>query len=144
MKRNRSFRRKVLVEIGRRHAAGASRPNPTRRLAVRNNPIVRSRLPLLAGALTLAGLSVLAQTPAPGAPPAGVPPQAPGSAPQGAAGRRGGGPGGQDNAGADFSARPPIQPRTPQEEAKSFLVPAGYRMELVAADPDINNPAVVE
>ena len=106
---------------------------------------VRVALPGLAVALGLAGISILAQAPA----------QPPDNAPQGSApaqlpggqggGRRGAGAGGgQDNTGADFSPKPPMQPRTPQEEARSFLLPAGYRMELVAADPDINNPAVVE
>jgi mono/diheme cytochrome c family protein len=48
------------------------------------------------------------------------------------------------NLGADFSPKPPIRARTPQEQAQTFLLPAGYRLELVAADPDINNPAVVD
>ena len=108
------------------------------------NRIHRRLLSLLAGALTMAGMSLGAQTPGPGGSQAPAP-QAPAADPaaQGR-GRRGAGPGGQDNAGADFSAKPPLQPRTAQEEAKTFLLPAGYRMELVAADPDINNPAVLE
>jgi mono/diheme cytochrome c family protein/glucose/arabinose dehydrogenase len=48
------------------------------------------------------------------------------------------------NLGADFSPRPPIQAKTPQAQAETFLLPAGYRLELVAADPDINNPAVID
>jgi mono/diheme cytochrome c family protein len=102
--------------------------------------------PALAAAMTLAGFSLLAQTPAP-APEPGSPEQTAQGQPPGGrgGGRRGAGPGGgQDNAGADFSPKPPIHPRTPEEEARSFLLPAGYRLELVAADPDINNPAVVE
>src|SRR5690606_2786637 len=55
-----------------------------------------------------------------------------------------GAPAGNRNVGADFSPKPPIAARTPQEEANTFLLPAGYRLELVAADPDINNPAVVD
>ena len=55
-----------------------------------------------------------------------------------------GAPTGNPNVGADFSPKPPIRPRTPQEEAATFLLPAGYRLELVAADPDINNPAVID
>ena len=50
----------------------------------------------------------------------------------------------QDMTGADFSPKPPIAPRTAREQASTFLLPAGYRMELVASDPDINNPAVIE
>ncbi len=34
--------------------------------------------------------------------------------------------------------------RTPAEEAASFVLPPGYRMEIVASDPDIVNPAVIE
>src|SRR6478672_9596605 len=47
------------------------------------------------------------------------------------------------NAGADFSPKPPIKPRTPQDEAASFLLPPGYRMELVLAEPQIVSPAVI-
>ena len=92
------------------------------------------------GLLAIAGLTLTAQTPAPGAPASGAP-QPQGGGRQGAAA-----PGGfvQDLTGADFSPRPPIKARTPQEQAGTFILPAGYRMELVAADPDINNPAVIE
>jgi mono/diheme cytochrome c family protein/glucose/arabinose dehydrogenase len=48
------------------------------------------------------------------------------------------------NLGADFSPKAPIRAKTPQEQAETFLLPAGYRLELVAADPDINNPAVID
>ena len=51
---------------------------------------------------------------------------------------------GNSNEGADFSPKPPIQAKTPQEEAKSFMLPPGYRMELVLAEPDIISPAVIE
>src|SRR5690349_14064479 len=47
------------------------------------------------------------------------------------------------NAGADFSPKPPVKPRTPQEEAASFLLPPGYRMELVVAEPQVVSPAVI-
>ncbi len=50
----------------------------------------------------------------------------------------------QDLTGADFSPKPPIAARSAREQAGTFLLPAGYRMELVASDPDINNPAVIE
>jgi len=55
-----------------------------------------------------------------------------------------GAPAGNPNVGADFSSKPPIAARTPQQQADTFLLPAGYRLELVAADPDINNPAVID
>ena len=47
------------------------------------------------------------------------------------------------NAGADFSPKPPVKARTPKEQAESFLLPPGYRMELVLAEPDIISPAVI-
>ncbi len=45
---------------------------------------------------------------------------------------------------ADFEKKDPILAKTPAEQAKTFVVPPGYRMELVLAEPDINTPAVVE
>jgi mono/diheme cytochrome c family protein len=89
--------------------------------------------------LALGALTLVAETP--GAGPQGAPPSAQGGAGP-PAGRRGGG--NQDLTGADFSPKPPIQARTPEDQASAFLLPAGYRLELVAADPDINNPAVIE
>ncbi len=71
----------------------------------------------------IAGLGLLARAQAPGPP---------------------GAPAGNPNVGADFSPKPPIAARTPQQQADTFLLPAGYRLELVAADPDINNPAVID
>ncbi|MEO8482984.1 MAG: c-type cytochrome [Acidobacteriota bacterium] len=51
---------------------------------------------------------------------------------------------GNSNEGADFSPKPPIQARSAADEAKSFVLPTGYRMELVLSDPDIVNPSVIE
>lgn len=50
----------------------------------------------------------------------------------------------QDNTGADFSPKPPIAARSAKDQANTFVLPVGYRLELVAADPDLNNPAVIE
>ena len=83
-------------------------------------------------ACCLLAFSGTAQTPAP-APPAGA---------QGPAGRGGGFV--QDMTGADFSPKPPIAARSGRDQAGTFLLPAGYRLELVAADPALNNPAVIE
>ena len=47
------------------------------------------------------------------------------------------------NAGADFSPKPALKARAPKEQAASFLLPPGYRMELVLAEPDIVSPAVI-
>jgi mono/diheme cytochrome c family protein/glucose/arabinose dehydrogenase len=44
----------------------------------------------------------------------------------------------------DFAPKTPYLPRTPAEEAKTFILPTGYRMELVASDPDVISPAVIE
>lgn len=56
----------------------------------------------------------------------------------------GGGRGAMTNDATDFTPKPPYTPRTPEEEAKGFILPTGYRMELVAADPDVISPTLVE
>lgn len=40
----------------------------------------------------------------------------------------------------EFPPQPPVQPLTAQQEAKSFLLPSGYRMELVLSEPDVVDP----
>ena len=94
-----------------------------------------SVLAMSAACLTLFGQS---QTPPPASPsptPAGMGAQAPPA---------GGVPGrGNPNAGADFSPKPAIQPLTPQEEQKRFILPPGYHMELVLSDPEIINPTAI-
>jgi putative membrane-bound dehydrogenase-like protein len=47
------------------------------------------------------------------------------------------------NANADLSPKPPVQPLSPQEEAKRLWLPAGYRMEPVLSDPLIEDPAQI-
>src|SRR5215471_9136094 len=95
-------------------------------------------------AITMAGLALVARP----VPLNGQEPASPDAGRQGGAGPgrgRLGGPGaGQDLTGADFSPKAPILARSPEEEARGFLLPPGYRLELVAADPDLNNPAVIE
>ncbi len=44
----------------------------------------------------------------------------------------------------DFTPKPPYRPRTPAEEAAGFMLPAGYRLELVASDPDVISPTLIE
>ena len=113
----------------------------------RRGPSAAHALLVRAATLSMAALSLLAQSPPPqpssSEPGAQLAP-AQGQPAGGRGGRRGAGPGGQDNTGTDFSPKPAIQARTPEEEAQGFLLPAGYRLELVASDPEINNPAVVE
>ena len=87
------------------------------------------------------GILVLAQTPAP---PQGAPaPAAAGQTPPGQAGRGAGTLSSTSQAGADFSPKPPVKAGTPEEEAKSFILPPGYRMELVVSEPQVISPAVV-
>jgi mono/diheme cytochrome c family protein len=57
---------------------------------------------------------------------------------------QGGRGGGNPNDGADFSPKDPIPARSPAEEQRSFVLPPGYRMELVASEPDVITPAVIE
>jgi len=61
-----------------------------------------------------------------------------------AAGGRGGGRGTVDNGLSDFGPRSPYLPRTPEEEAKGFRLPPGYRLEIVASDPDLISPGAIE
>jgi mono/diheme cytochrome c family protein len=88
------------------------------------------------------GWLAIAQTPSP----AGTPPSPPGTPPQ-TGGQQQEGRGGTlssaTNEGADFSPKPPIEALTPEEQAKTFILPPGYRMELVAAEPDVISPAVI-
>src|SRR6185503_7462315 len=97
-------------------------------------------------ALLLGGLTPLAgtdtpQTPAPPAP--GTP--APTQGARGGGGNRAGGPGLADaaNAGGDYGPKSPVTALTPEEEAKRFILPPGYRLELVLSDPTIVSPAVM-
>ncbi len=62
----------------------------------------------------------------------------------GAAPLRAGGFGPMTNESTDFTPKPPYTARTPEEEAKEFILPTGYRMELVAADPDVISPTIIE
>jgi mono/diheme cytochrome c family protein len=56
----------------------------------------------------------------------------------------GGGRGSMTSEATDFTPKPPYTARTPEEEARGFILPAGYRMELVAADPDVISPTIIE
>ena len=80
------------------------------------------------------------------APQANPPASAGASSPAGQAAPPASGPGGfrMTNELTDFTPKPPYTARTPEEEAKGFILPTGYRMELVAADPDVINPTIIE
>ena len=47
------------------------------------------------------------------------------------------------NAKADLSPRPPVRALTPDEQAKQFWLPPGYRIEPVLSDPLIDSPGQV-
>ena len=47
------------------------------------------------------------------------------------------------NANADLSPKPPVRPLAPEEQAKQFWSPDGYRMEPVLSDPLIDSPGAV-
>jgi len=47
------------------------------------------------------------------------------------------------NANADLSPKPPVVPMTPEEEAKRFWLPAGYRLTPVLSEPIIEDPAQI-
>jgi putative heme-binding domain-containing protein len=48
----------------------------------------------------------------------------------------------EERRGADFSPKPPVRPLSPEEEAKRFLLPKGYRMEPVLAEPQVAEPVL--
>ena len=47
------------------------------------------------------------------------------------------------NANADWSPKPPVVARSPEDQVKQFWLPAGYRIEPVLADPLIEDPAQI-
>jgi mono/diheme cytochrome c family protein/glucose/arabinose dehydrogenase len=98
-----------------------------------------------AAAVFAAGFTLFAQN-APPAPAgtAGVPATAAPAEATTQAGREGRGGGRNPNALADFSPRDPIPPRTAADQAKTFVLPPGYRMELVVAEPSVISPTIIE
>jgi putative membrane-bound dehydrogenase-like protein len=89
----------------------------------------------------IASLTLVAQTPAPVQASPQPPPQAPPpvAAPQGG-GRQGGAAPDDPFEGADLSPKDAIAGVSPAEEQKRFLLPAGYKMEPVLTEPDIEEP----
>jgi glucose/arabinose dehydrogenase/mono/diheme cytochrome c family protein len=83
----------------------------------------------------VAAAALLGQTPPPQGGTAAPPPQAP------PAGR--GGLDAQVAMGADFSPKPPVVRLSPEDQQKRFLLPPGYRIEPVLADPLIEDPVGV-
>jgi mono/diheme cytochrome c family protein len=99
-----------------------------------------------AGTVFAATLTIVAQGPAPTGTqaPAGAPGAAAPQGGQGGQGARGLGGRGRSSELSDFGPRAAYKPRTPAEQAAGFMLPTGYRMELVAADPDVISPTIVE
>jgi mono/diheme cytochrome c family protein len=56
----------------------------------------------------------------------------------------GGGRGSQTSPATDFAPKTPYRARTPEEQAAGFMLPTGYRLELVAAEPDVISPTIIE
>jgi mono/diheme cytochrome c family protein/glucose/arabinose dehydrogenase len=44
----------------------------------------------------------------------------------------------------DFAPKDPYLPQTPEKQAAGFILPAGYRMEIVLSEPDVISPVAVE
>jgi mono/diheme cytochrome c family protein/glucose/arabinose dehydrogenase len=96
----------------------------------------------LASCVAATSLVLVAQTPTPATqnPPPAQPQGAPGQGgPQGR-GRAGGA---QDLSGIDFTKQPPVLAKTPEEQLKTFILQPGYRLELVLADPIIQEPTAI-
>ncbi len=98
----------------------------------------------LAGAAVVwaASFAAIAQSSGQTSVQAPAPPPSP--AERGARGGQGGS-GADDpaNATADYSPKAPVLPLAPAEEQKRFLLPAGYRLEPVLTEPDIEEPAQI-
>ena len=99
-------------------------------------------------ALFVAAVVPRAQSPAPAgqasAPASPAPAPAPPPQTQGGYAGGGLGAGSRDNSDADFSPKDPVPPGSAAAESRSFVLPPGYRMELVLSEPEVNTPAVIE
>ena len=47
------------------------------------------------------------------------------------------------NADVDWTKQPPLLAKTPEEQLKTFILQPGYRLELVLADPIIQEPTAI-
>jgi hypothetical protein len=122
-----------------------------------NRPRIHRLIPILAAAAVViaTGFALLGQAPAQQ--------QAQATGATGRAGRGGGRAGGAsggrgvlagpgrgtgdvvaDNPGADWSPKDPIKPLSGEEEARHFILPAGFHMELVMSEPTVINPTTIE
>jgi mono/diheme cytochrome c family protein len=104
-------------------------------------------VPVFVCAAATADLSLKAQAPSNTATPSSAPAEAQRGADQGR-GRGGGGGGGATkdapvNAGVDWTKQPSVLPKSPADELKHFILQPGYRLELVLADPAIQDPTAI-
>jgi mono/diheme cytochrome c family protein len=93
-------------------------------------PALRANLSVMDGQYEMAGT---AAKQAPGAP-----------IRAGGFGGPGGGRGSMTSEASDFTPKKPYIAHTPEDEAKGFMLPTGYRLELVMADPQIISPTLIE
>ena len=98
--------------------------------------VMRAQVAIMDGQYEMAGM---AAKQAPGAPFPGPQRGAPG-----AGGGFGGGGRQMTTENTDFTPKTPIKAKTPAEEAAGFILPPGWRMELVASDPNVISPGVIE
>src|SRR3990172_4634685 len=54
-----------------------------------------------------------------------------------------GGRGAPDPVVPDFTKQPPIQAKRTEDQLEQFLLPPGYRLELVLSDPIIQEPTAI-
>jgi mono/diheme cytochrome c family protein len=50
---------------------------------------------------------------------------------------------GSSEAGADFSPKEPVKPLSPKDAQARFILPPGYRLELVMSEPQIISPGAI-
>src|SRR4249919_251564 len=103
-------------------------------------------VPVFVCAAAAADLSLVAQAPTNTSTQSPAPAEGQRGADQGRG--RGGGGGGATkdapvNAGVDWTKQPSVLPNTPADELKHFILQPGYRLELVLADPDIQDPTAI-
>ena len=100
----------------------------------------RRLLPLLFIVVPCLGIALAGAGQTPAVPPAGQLPE-PATAGRGGRGGRGQGP--DMNTVPDFTARAPVTAKRPDEQLKDFILPPGYRLELVLSDPVIQEPTAI-
>jgi mono/diheme cytochrome c family protein/glucose/arabinose dehydrogenase len=104
-------------------------PVPTTMTLTPEGPGLRARMAVRDGQFEMAGNATK---------------QAPGTPVRATGFGGGGGRGAATSDLTDFTPKPPYRARPPAEQAAGFMLPAGYRLELVAADPELISPTLIE